>query len=429
MISGAYEVLADWIVPVDGEPFRNARMSFQDGVITAIERSSDLPGADSGKTRFLLPGFINLHSHLDYSLAGYYCQPLFEWIVNLVGKTRGWEEEQFRKSANHGAYECLKNGTTFLVDSSYSGASAYAMAEAGLKGICGLEIFGVDESACQFFFSDWISRYNRLSSEVEKLSGDIQLTVSPHAPYTVSPALFRKCLDWARTKNLPVLTHLAESESENQWFTNGGGPIDTFLKRVLPQKNATNIVSKISWKAINKTSVESLFDQGLLNNSLLCAHSIHTTEKDIALLKESGVSIAHCPRSNTNLENGRFKLEEYLDYKIALGLGTDSLASCQSLSMLDEARSMIDLQSKHLPNGDDLYEKALKLITLDAAKTLSLDSSIGSLRVGKQADFLVLEYSDNPSRISGSNIYHHIFDPLISVKEVYINGKKLYEKQ
>lgn len=438
-MTGTRLIRAKWLVPSSGPPVKNATLKISNNLISEIDSNHLNDKSDSEQNNtIILPGFINLHSHLDYSKLPFNACPLFSWIENLVSTTRDWSTDQFLESARYGAGQALLQGTTFLVDSSYSGAGARAMAEIGLKGIVGLELFGVDQNKSEMLFSHWQKRFEPLA---EAMPGNIKLTISPHSLYTVSPALFQKACQWAREQSLPVLTHLSESLEEFEWTQKGNKRIDNYLQVVIPvgdEKEKREVVESISWKSKGLSPVKSLEEAGCLTDALVAAHAVRLTEEDRNVLKQHGVKLAHCPRSNKNLENGRAELEKILLEKISVGLGTDSLASTENLSMLEEARSMLDVHGDSLDvalNESDAKtreELALRLITIESARLLGIDSETGSLEKGKRADLVVMEMESNLDSLGPDQIYSSLFSSLSSgkarIKSVFIDGIQRVEE-
>lgn len=437
---------ADWLLPVTGPPLKNGELLIADGKITACH---SLGKIKSSSGTIVIPGLINLHSHLDYSEAPFLKNaPLFDWIESLVATTRKWSREDFERSAAKGATEAILSGTTFLVDSSYTGQSALAMQRVGLKGIVGLELFGVDEASASPVFAHWLKRMEDLEKELQKLqelsgatrkSGalPIELTISPHSLYTVSPELFRLAVTWAKERQKFVLTHLAESPQELAWTDTGHSRLDSYLRTVLPgpaeeAAKREQIIGKISWRGRGRSPVQSLEAEGCISDKFIAAHCVHLGPDDLNLLTRAGVSIAHCPRSNRNLENGRAPLEHFFEKGLKTGLGTDSLASTESLSMLDEAKAMVQLLTEAgIFARTEALELALRLITIDAARAVGAADRIGSLAPGKLADLVVLESApedgedDNAEAPveDGDKVLDALFKGAYRVRDVYVEGR------
>ena len=206
---------------------------------------------------------------------------MFDWLENLVELSRSQLNgaEALAASALSGAQEAALAGTSYIVDSTFSGASAVALAQVGLKGLVGLELFGLDESRADFLFGLWqsrllalqtalqeaaektegvsttsggtskpekIDRLNSSSLKTEPISVEfleqeleatpkIRLTIAPHAPYTVAPALWAKAKEWAAEQNLPLTCHLAESENEHNWIAGQDDRLHRYLLKVMPK--------------------------------------------------------------------------------------------------------------------------------------------------------------------------------------------------
>ncbi len=146
-------ITAHWVLPISTPPLLAGVVGINRSRISGIyeqkefqQRFPDVPLQDYGEA-ILLPGLINLHTHLEYShlhLKDNYLN-LFDWMEALVGKTRSWPSGQWLASALSGARQMALSGTSCLADSAYNGlAVATALAEVGLRGIVGLELFGLD---------------------------------------------------------------------------------------------------------------------------------------------------------------------------------------------------------------------------------------------------------------------------------------------
>jgi 5-methylthioadenosine/S-adenosylhomocysteine deaminase len=146
------------------------------------------------------------------------------------------------------------------------------------------------------------------------------------------------------------------------------------------------------------------------------------------LLAESKVKVAHCPRSNAKLRNGRAQIAKLIDAGIELALGTDGLASNDDLSMLSEARFAADLHRASMPDLKWSSEQIIKSITIDAAKMLNLSQEIGSIEPEKLADIAIfkLEHrthgSDNPYDllVHGKS---RLLDLFVEGNAIVVNGE------
>jgi cytosine/adenosine deaminase-related metal-dependent hydrolase len=362
---------ADWVLPVEGEPIQNGAVVVEDGRIAAVGTSDDL-GED---TRFedaaIVPGFVNAHSHLEYAVYGGFGDGLAfgPWIRLHIERKQRITWDEYLAIARLGAAECLRSGITTVGDASFSGASRIAAADLGLAGIFYLEVFGGDpEAALQSFF-ERVERGTDLARD--------GLGISPHATYSVTPALYKKAFEL----DLPVATHVAESQDELDYLLDGSGPLAA-ISEVDPP---------------GTTPVRHLAAHGLLGPIVLAAHCVKVDEEEIGLLAEYDVAVAHCPRSNALLGCGIAPLRELLDAGIRVGLGTNSPASTPSFDMFEEMRTAIYAARARAERPDALSaDEALTLATLGSASALDLDDEIGSLVPGKRADLAVVSLAGSP---------------------------------
>ncbi len=396
---------ARWVLPVTTDPLEDGCVIIEEGRIVDVVPSGQCVGQsleDYGEA-VISPGFFNLHTHLDYSDLRYFDtdSPFFVWIEKLIGLSWQWDSSQWRQSALRGAQELVLTGTTFAVDASYSGAAAYGLAESGLRGLVGLELFGVVEEKAPAIWQAWLEKYERFVSEAgtplkEAIqSGRVTITVAPHTPYTVCPSLLASANAWAANKNVTVLLHVAESDMECQWIASSFPPLDKFLSKATGEDVAT--VAQLAWRGHGRTPMEHLVHHGLLVKGMLAAHAVKLTDRDIELLSGAGASAAHCPRSNSRLRNGIAPFAKLKEAGIHLGFGTDSAASTDDLNVLSEARFAWNLHRAVDPEFNLSAEDALYHLTLGGAKAVGMDQSLGSLNRGKFADLCVFSFNDQPA--------------------------------
>jgi 5-methylthioadenosine/S-adenosylhomocysteine deaminase len=401
-------ITSKWICPVTSPPIYQGAIAIRDSRIQAVgardailSEFKEFEQRDYGDA-IVVPGLINLHSHLDYAaLADIETNAgLFDWIPMLMRSVAKWTSSDFFESALYGARLNALAGTTMIVDSSYSGQSAEAIAAAGLKGVVGLELFGLDKNNFSPAWESWLQRFEKLSENGSKSlkqaieQNRIVLTCAPHAPYTVCPPLWKLASEWAEAKQLPLLAHMAESISECNWLKGDDDVIDAFIMKVMPsspERDTKAILKAIDWKKSNHSPVAFLQAHGLLSKRLVAAHSIHVDEDDIGTLKSAGVSIAHCPRSNARLRNGRAPLPAYLKAGVNAGLGTDGLPSTDSLNLVAEANFAVNLHRAVEPDCRMTGATLLELMTIGGARAIGMDDKIGALEKGKQADIAVFK--------------------------------------
>jgi cytosine/adenosine deaminase-related metal-dependent hydrolase len=407
-------IKASIILPMEGLPIKRGAVLLKDGRIQACLDESELPQVkETGEMivydfpdAIVSPGLINLHTHLEYSLLKAHNASLafIPWIKSLQEATRAWDEETWRFSAYLGVTAALKAGTTCLVENSYAGFSAEAIAKAGLKAVIGLEVFGVNQETAGEQWARWLEKLAKVKANAsETLSRDlsekkIRLTVAAHAPYTVCPALWLMAKEWAADNDEIVLAHAAESENECRWFASQDPELDALLAYSfgkVPTYKGDPVLASKAWRKSGQTPVQHLENYHLLDEKLLVAHAVQISEADAKILAKRGVKIAHCPRSNSRLRNGLAPIDLFSEHDLTFGLGTDSLASCDDLDPLSEARFAIGVQRALNRQSTFAARQALEAVTIKAAKAIGMDSQIGSLLPGKKADLAVFKISED----------------------------------
>jgi cytosine/adenosine deaminase-related metal-dependent hydrolase len=287
---------ADWVVPVEAEPIERGAVAIEDGAIVAVGSAAALTAAHPGAAVethegcVLAPGFVNLHTHLEYAGYGGFGDGLAfgPWLdVHIERKARQIEGDALLL-ARLGALEAMRGGATTVVDASFTGAAVTALTELGLRGVVALEVFGGSDDDAAAIADRLDARVQAASLEAGPL---VELGVSPHAPYTVAPAVFEEVVRRARATGRRVVTHIAESQHELAALVRGEG--------LLAQR------SRRAWVApYGRHPVAELVDRGLLGPETVVAHAVLVAEAEIELLAASGASVAHCPRSNALLGCG-----------------------------------------------------------------------------------------------------------------------------
>jgi 5-methylthioadenosine/S-adenosylhomocysteine deaminase len=367
-VSAVYS--ADWVLPVDAPPIRDGAVAVEDGRIAAVGPAAELGRGEHFEEAVVVPGFVNAHTHLEYATyAGFGDGFSFvPWIGLHIERKRRLELADMEAIALLGAHECLRSGITTVGDLSFSGAAAAACAEAGLRALVYLEVFGEDAGALAPFHE----RRERLAGS---LSERVRLGVSPHAPTTCSAELYAACA----ALGLPLATHLAESAAEREWVESGTGEWAS-LRGVLAEP----------W---GRPAIPVLAEAGVLGPHVVAAHCVHLDREEVGLLAAHGVAVAHCPRSNALLGCGTAPVAELREAGVPVCIATDSPASTPSLDMFDELRAALMAARGREERPDALTAAdALELATLGGARALGLADEVGSLSPGKRADLAILSF-------------------------------------
>jgi 5-methylthioadenosine/S-adenosylhomocysteine deaminase len=400
---------ADWVLPIEGPPIENGAVAIEAGRIVAVGTADELGRGMRYEDAVILPGFVNAHSHLEYAVYAGFGDGLgdfAEWItLHIQRKARiGWEE--YVDIARLGAAQCLASGVTAVGDCSYSGATASACADLGLRATVYLEVFGSDPSA-------GLEHFAEIKERVESSFSDlVRPGISPHAPYSVSPELYRACAELG----LPVATHISESPAEVKYLLRGEGPWGGYSDLLVDPPGMTG--------------TRLLAQHGLLGPQVVAAHCVVLDDEEIELIASTGTGVAHCPRSNGALGCGVAPLAELRAAGARVGVGTDSPASAPSLDFFEELRCVVLSARARAARPDVLSAaQALELGTLGSARALGLASEIGSLAPGKRADLAVISFA--------GSAYLPFEDPAAAVVfggtpdrviATYVDGEARYEK-
>ena len=361
-------VSADWVLPLDGPPVENGLVRFEEGRIVEVAEGRGERHYDEAA---IVPGFVNAHSHLEYSgYAGFGDgQPFGPWIATHMARKRTLDGDGMLALARQGVADSLASGVTTAADYSFSGAAAAAAAELGLRAIVYLEVFAAEPADAE-------RQYTAKRASLEE-TDRVRIGVSPQAPYTCSVAVYHWCLGLG----VPVGTHLAESADENAWLEHGTGPLGAIAGALVAPTG--------------KRAVRTL--EPVLGPDLLCAHCVELDPGEVSLLAERGVPVAHCPRSNALLGCGVAPLTDLRAQGVQVGLGTDSPASTPSFDMFEEMRSAIYAARARERRPDALLAPdALALATIEAARALRIDDLVGTLTPGKRADVAVVSLAGSP---------------------------------
>jgi len=333
----------------------------------------------------ILPGLINAHSHLELTAMRGFLESeesdFTGWLKKLtVARIELKTHDDRYVSAAWGAIEAARAGVTTVADAS-DGAyeSIKALSDVGLRGIVFQESFGPDPRLADDNFAKLLDKVARLAEVETPL---VKAGVSPHAPYTVCERQLELISEFALKKSLPVMMHAAESVAEEMLLREGTG---TFAKAL--EKRG------IEWRTPGLSTIQYLKRHCVLQTKPLLAHCIRVDGADIETLKESGAHIAHCPKSNAKLGHGRAPFSEFLNRGIAVGLGSDSVASNNTCDILEEARFatlMARSDTGEMSRGIFMAADALNAATVGGARALGLEDHIGALKAGLQADFAVV---------------------------------------
>jgi cytosine/adenosine deaminase-related metal-dependent hydrolase len=387
---------ARWVLPVDSLPLEHGEIVVEDGLIVAV-RPLCTPAnerRDFGEA-LLMPGLVNAHTHLEYTALRGFLEdvPFFPWIRALTTAKAALTADDWLWSARLGALECLAAGMTTLGDNTDAGVTMQVLTESGLRGIVYQELFGIDDREPIGPIMDSLAA--KVTAHRHLASDRVAVGVSPHALYTIRPALFSAIQTYVVSQHLPTSIHIAESPSESALTECGEGPFAEMYAR-----------RGITWEAPYRTPTEYAEQMGALGPYSLAVHCVHQTPGDIARLASTGAAIIHCPKSNAKLGAGIAPLALWLRTDgLRLGLGTDSAVSNNTLDLFEEMRFAL-LQQRAVQQDVEAItaRDVVRLATIGGASAMGLDAKIGSLTPGKRADLIAIRL-DRPHTIPATDPY------------------------
>ncbi|MEP7211535.1 MAG: amidohydrolase family protein [Acidobacteriota bacterium] len=425
-------ISADYVLPITSGPIYRGAVAIDHDKLIAVgfrdEIVARFPAADEENfgQAAILPGFVNCHSHLEITamrgLLDHVEHDFASWLL-LLNDTRAnrLTDSDIELAAIAGAAEGAAGGVTFFGDvGRYGKAGFEALKAVGLRGVLYQETnFSPDDRTAGNDVRELAEKIRVLRNDESSL---VKVGVSPHSPYTVSPKLFSMIADLAAAEWLNVSTHASESADEARLMRTGSG----FF---------TGIYEKfgVSWASPRCSSIEFLERTGILKSKPLLAHCVNVSADDIERINDNGATVAHCPKSNAKFGHGWAPLEAMLDAGIAVGLGSDSVASNNMCDMLDEAR-FAALGARNRPGSERFIAaaEALETATLGGAKAMGLDAEIGSLEAGKQADIAVVSLgsvSQGPvNDVNAALVYSSsagdVVVTIVAGREIYRKGEK-----
>jgi len=417
--------LARFLLPIGAPPIDDGALLVDNGRIADVGPANLLRQAypraelcDFGAA-ILLPPLVNAHAHLELTSFPEWAAKLGEtsaavsfvdWIKRVIRVKRGTDLDRFLPSLRAGIQQSLASGTGAVGDilSFFPARTGYESSP--LRGTLFLETLGRDPAQGRKILQGIGGVLD------EKTVGLLQLGLSPHSPYTLSLEYLQAVLDYGRRRRVRRSIHLGESPAEAVFLADSAGEI------------ATMLFPHVGWQEMlpppaRRSPVAYLGEAGGLNPEILLVHGVQVNNEDAAAIAATGATMVLCPRSNARLEVGTAPVELYLRHGVNLALGTDSLASCDSLSIWDEiafARQQYHpwITSEHL----------LRMATLNGAQALGLVGEMGSLTPGWGAHFQVLRPATLPA-LSGLANFLSSPGRTAEVAALYLAGRDVLQKR
>lgn len=311
-----------------------------------------------------LPGFVNCHTHAAMTLLRSYADdlPLMKWLEEKIWPLEAkLEREDIYWGTMLCCLEMIRSGTTTFCDMyDHMNTVARAVEKTGMRADLSRGLIGtspLSEKALSYS-KDFVQRWHN------KGDGRITVRMGPHAPYTCPPDYIEQVMKMASDLGVGIHIHLAETLDE----------------------------MKIIDGKYGKTPIQLMDSIGLFEMPVLAAHCVHLNEKDIQIMADKKVGIAHNPQSNMKLASGIAPVTALLEAGALVGLGTDGAASNNNLDMVEEIRSTALLQKVATMNPLALPSfQALSMATVNGARALGMGDRIGLLKPGYKADIILID--------------------------------------
>ncbi len=375
---------ASVVLPVSAPVIGDGAVLVTGRRIKAVARWRQLARTHSGPTTdlgevVLLPGLVNAHCHLDYTLmAGQFPPPrhFTDWLRLITSTKSAWTLPEYERSWKAGAEMLLRNGTTTVGDiEAVPELLPDIWSSTPLRVISFLEMIGITSRRPPR------AVVREVLDKIGMLTNQRRVGLSPHAPYSTVPELLQRTARLAARRRWRVCTHIAESAVEYEMFQHGRGDLYDWMKRSGRDMSDCGLGSP----------VRHVQRHGLLAENLLAAHVNYLGRSDAKLLRKHRVSVVHCPRSHTYFHHGPFDWQRLERAGVNICLGTDSLASvCRDrgqpleLSMFEEMRALAGRE----PGLSS--RKILRMATVNGARALGLGGKCGELSPGGLADLIAI---------------------------------------
>ncbi|NNL95199.1 MAG: TRZ/ATZ family hydrolase [Xanthomonadales bacterium] len=394
-------VFENWAIVIDTE----------NGEVVALGESASLirrfPRAEQVnlKEHALIPGLINMHTHSPMTLLRGYADDLKldDWLQNHIWPAeQRWANEEFVTDGTRLALvEMLRSGTTCFSENYFFPDRIAAEAErAGIRATVGIPVIEFETA-----WADSIDQYIGKGIELEqdyRASKRINFSFAPHALYSVPRTALEQVVRHAEQLGLKIHLHLLETawEIDHARAQGYGHPLE--LARQL----------------------------GMLNPGLLAVHMVHLEDSDIDLLADTGANVIHCPHSNLKLASGMCRLADLVAQGVNVAVGTDGVAANNTLSMFDEIRTAA-LLAKGRTQDPEVVDAmtALEMATINGARALGMEQTIGSIEKGKQADLCAIDFRHARTQPVHDVISHLVYAaPGHQVSDIWVAGQQLLKQ-
>jgi len=327
----------------------------------------------------LIPGFVNVHCHLELSHMKGAIPELTGLIpfLQTIPRHRNDFTEEFKKDARHAAiHEMLNNGIVAVGDIANTTESSDLRYLDLMHFHTFVEAIGFSETNVQKLFSRSLHVFSEFAAQ-ERGEKTLQQSIVPHAPYSVSHSLFRM-ID-AHKKEAIISIHNQESKAEDEYYFIKHGPVNKLLHGLG--------IDDSFFKPSGKSSLQTYLEWLSPSHPFIFIHNTFTKRNDVEVAQSylKNVFWCFCPNANMYIEHQLPDVEMFLQQHAAICIGTDSLASNHQLSVLAELQTL----KKHFPFLD--WERMLQWGTYNGAQALQMGDILGSIEPGKKPGIIQIK--------------------------------------
>lgn len=355
----------------------------------------------------IVPGLINAHTHLELTSLHdciSYNGDFADWIRCLIDARNKWLESEYISSIREGIAKCIEAGTTTIADITRSGLALDELKKSKLRKILFYELIDFNP----YRADSTIDAYKEKTGNIRE-DNLLSIGIFPHAPYTVSGELYRRCAIVSKELNIRIATHLSETNEEIEFLTRGSGGLVALLRDHDMLDN---------WRPPGLRPVRYLTNMGALKDGWMFIHCNYVTEDEMEDIRLSNSSVVFCPRSHKYFGHENHPFCKFIEHGINVALGTDSLASNDSLSILDEMKFLYEKHKELMPR-DILY-----MGTVAGAIALRMENKIGRLEPGFDADITVIKLPEE----GASDVYEGILSNDSECTFTVVSGSVCYDK-